>query len=598
MAKAIILVRVSTESQSFEQQTKDLVAVAIRDGYDEKDLIIIENKESATKKDEEQRLGLVEMKAQIENDPSINCVYVREVSRIGRRYDVLSGIKNYLVTNKIQLIVAGDSRIELLDKKGKITLQGNLMFEIACSVAENEMADKALRFQQGKRKAVEEGKTVSGRVLLGYRIDEKTKKIEVDDENYGNTASIIKDIFYTYTSTAKSTKAIYKELVCQGRFNRMIRDDVGANQICRIIRNKAYSGGYNDNGVKESRKVYNYHYPPIVSKEIQEAAIEKCINAKKLPKYTQKHLYYAKSLLKCGCGHVMIGDSFRGAYKCPYCKKHVLLNTIDYIAWLNAIVLKTKLDENNYQTTIQGYEDEIRKNEKTIEFLNSQLEELDEKDANILLRSATMPNQTKADEVVKKVFAENEAERKVISQERLRLDELNRQMKQYIKNYSTKIDPTYTGKISSIENDEMRRDIIQEVIDHLQLEYLDSKHTKITIIPKQIIMEKYPFYYIIDKTTNPYQRVYSYFNEKFDKDITKDVFNRYHKPLPKRKRLAKEEKLKRIGNKMSINEVRDKYGYSRTHVYSCIQKEVLKAEMINRKFFIEPDEAERVFGGK
>ena len=111
-------------------------------------------------------------------------------------------------------------------------------------------------------------------------------------------------------------------------------------------------------------------------------------------------------------------------------------------------------------------------------------------------------------------------------------------------------------------------------------------------------MEKYPFYYIIDKTTNPYQRVYSYFNEKFDKDITKDVFNRYHKPLPKRKRLAKEEKLKRIGNKMSINEVRDKYGYSRTHVYSCIQKEVLKAEMINRKFFIEPDEAERVFGVK
>lgn len=76
MAKAILLVRVSTLAQSYEQQTKDLVAVAIKDGYDEKDLIIIENKESATKNDEEHRLGLIEMKERIESDPSVNCVYV------------------------------------------------------------------------------------------------------------------------------------------------------------------------------------------------------------------------------------------------------------------------------------------------------------------------------------------------------------------------------------------------------------------------------------------------------------------------------------------------------------------------------------------
>jgi DNA invertase Pin-like site-specific DNA recombinase len=148
------------------------------------------------------------MKERIANDSSINCVYVREVSRIGRRYDVLQGIKTFLVTNKIQLVVAGDNRVELLDKKGNITLQGSIMFEVACSVAINEMADKALRFAQGKRKAVEEGKAVTGKVLFGYRIDEKTKKIDIDDEQYGNTASIIKDIFTLYTTTSLSTKAI------------------------------------------------------------------------------------------------------------------------------------------------------------------------------------------------------------------------------------------------------------------------------------------------------------------------------------------------------------------------------------------------------
>ena len=146
MAKAIILVRVSTENQSFEQQTKELISVAIKDGYKESDLIIIENKESAIKNDEEHRLGLIQMKEAIKNDPTINCVYCREVSRIGRRYDVLSGIKTYFVQNKIQLIVAGENRVELLDKKGEITFTGNIMFEVACQTATNEMQDKALSF--------------------------------------------------------------------------------------------------------------------------------------------------------------------------------------------------------------------------------------------------------------------------------------------------------------------------------------------------------------------------------------------------------------------------------------------------------------------
>ena len=130
MARAILLIRVSTAGQSYEQQTKELIQVAVRDGYDEKDLIPIENKESAIKNDEEHRLGLIDMKERIKNDPSINCVYVREVSRIGRRYDVLQGIKTFLVTNKIQLVVAGDNRVELLDKKGNITLQGSIMFNM------------------------------------------------------------------------------------------------------------------------------------------------------------------------------------------------------------------------------------------------------------------------------------------------------------------------------------------------------------------------------------------------------------------------------------------------------------------------------------
>ena len=595
MAKAILLVRVSTLSQTYEQQTKDLIAVAIKDGYDEKDLIIIENKESAIKNDEEHRLGLVEMKERIESDPSINRVYVREVSRIGRRYDVLSSIKTYLVTNKIQLIVAGKNRIELLDKDGKITLLGNIMFEIACSIAEDEMNDKAIRFEQGKRKAVEEGKAVTGTVLFGYTINEKTKRIIVDDEEHGNTASIIEYIFSTYTSTSMSTKAIYAELSKQGKFPRYKRDDVGANQIRKIIMNKAYSGGKNNNGVKNSKKVYDYHYDAIVSEEMQERAIQKCVGAKKMPKYSHKHVYYLKSLLRCVCGYTMIGDSYRNAYKCPYCGKNIGLNALDTIAWKSAIVLKTEADWQDKAATKDKYETDIAKYKKEIETLQQVMEELDEADANNVRRCSNMRNQVLADKVLKELFDETEQKRRKTIQEIKRKEEAIRQMEQYLKNSSINISGVATGAISSIEDENMRREIILEVISSVQLEQIDDLHIKISIIPNLAIAKEYPFYFVYDQTKRPYIRLHQYAFGKYDKDITPLIIERFHSPQNKGIRLAKEEKIRRIGEKLSIDEISSKYGYGHTSIYSFFKHGLLKGEMINRKIYIALEDAEEFF---
>ena len=108
--KCILLVRVSTEAQSFEEQKNELVELSRKDGYDglvvdyksnitdtEKsktnDIIVIANKESAIKNDEEHRLGLIEMKEAIDMDATINSVYVWEISRIGRNDNVLSKVK-------------------------------------------------------------------------------------------------------------------------------------------------------------------------------------------------------------------------------------------------------------------------------------------------------------------------------------------------------------------------------------------------------------------------------------------------------------------------------------------------------------------------
>ena len=69
--KAILLVRVSTESQSLDEQTLNLINYSKNKGYKKENLIIIEDKESAIKLSEEERNGLNQMKNYIKNDSSI-----------------------------------------------------------------------------------------------------------------------------------------------------------------------------------------------------------------------------------------------------------------------------------------------------------------------------------------------------------------------------------------------------------------------------------------------------------------------------------------------------------------------------------------------
>ena len=44
--KAIILARVSTAKQSYDEQVNDLIALAIKDGYSKRQIKVIKNKEN------------------------------------------------------------------------------------------------------------------------------------------------------------------------------------------------------------------------------------------------------------------------------------------------------------------------------------------------------------------------------------------------------------------------------------------------------------------------------------------------------------------------------------------------------------------------
>ena len=489
--KCIILSRVSTSQQDLQQQTDELIRIAINDEYSRDQIIVIDNKESAIKNDEEHRLGLIEMKEAILNDPTITCVYCREVSRIGRRYDVLTSVKAFLVSHKIQLIVCGNTRIELLDEDGNVTLQGGLMFEIACQSAIQEMEDKKIRFRQGRARAIEQGKAAQCRVGYGYYINREGYVLINEAE-----AEVVRRLFDEYANTDISTIALYRKLVADGTWQRLSSDSAGGNKIRVLLSNYRYSGRNNLN------KAHNeIHYQAIVSEDLQDRAIAKLHKMKQQPKYITKFVYYAKSLVRCSCGHVMQPEISTMCYWCPFCGKRHSINNLDWLAWNNAAQLKLYADTISQRETIERYTSDIESNDNKILVMKKRLEELEDREEEIVDYSLSISNKERREKYRARKIEEVNAERRQIEKAILKVMDQTRQMKQYLVSLQDPVsDGTGIVSILEITDDEKRKEIINQCIDEIKLETIDATHVHITIVPKAIIANHYCYDYFYDKT--------------------------------------------------------------------------------------------------
>ena len=140
--KCILLVRVSTEAQSYDEQEKELYDLAHFYGYKDKDISSIATKESAIKLDEEERFGLNRMKELLETG-EYNCGFAWEISRIARRKKILFSILEYLTSKGIQLIIK-EPRIRLLKDDKTIDEGAETIFTLYAQLAESEMRNKKL----------------------------------------------------------------------------------------------------------------------------------------------------------------------------------------------------------------------------------------------------------------------------------------------------------------------------------------------------------------------------------------------------------------------------------------------------------------------
>lgn len=405
---AIVLVRVSTAIQNFEPQIADLIRYAEKMGYT--DLHKVETKESGLA-DISDKEGFEKLKSFIKNNPHYNTIFATELSRIGRRQSVLHQIKEWLISNKIQLYLK-DTGYSLFDSEGNISAAGEIMFTLFGYFAESELKTKKDRFQRAKKHLMSLGLSISGKTLFGYKkqmTSEGRNTLVLDEEN----SVIVKKLFSWYLSgyenkqnpsirdiSVKCLKENFPLYTHSKRnVNKLLKEE-GYTGF-KITNNKRKNPNHNESSNEEKYIVTKNQikYPEIIEKGIFDAVQQKLKENNTNADKSSKHLTLLARLIICpSCGNFFTADyriynnisknSFRcgGRNKTIPCenKQVISMSMMNTAVWS---IIKTDLDllsqsineinpdkniktlkasESNIKNRLQSIESEIAQLQKSL----------------------------------------------------------------------------------------------------------------------------------------------------------------------------------------------------------------------------------------
>lgn len=449
--KAIILVRVSTQLQDFEQQKKELIQYAHSKGYNE--LTFIEDKESAIKLKEEERLGLNKLKELVANDPEIKATFIYECSRLARTERVLHSMKDWFVDHKINLYIY-DKKYQLLNPDGTINSETEFLFSIYAYFASSEHKTKTIRTERGKQFAREQGKFAAGKLSFGYTTD-KDNNIIVDEEQI----KIVKYLVDKYINTDATIGSLGVEMYERGVFGDNKKKSC-QSKVRKILVNKNYYG------IKDSPLIY----PQVLPSEMLNNVNLKLSKALKLPKYTN-NTTFAKSLLRwSGNGHIFKADIFSATYSIREPRYLAFdLNFIDSIVW--------ELTKNYFYPFIYAHlknnkqgeiKQQIKVNDEKLTKINKSLKDLEEKEQRLNdlyfdLKLTKEQYQTKYKLITneKVVFQRS---KETLEENSIRLHNLQ----ESLLNRQEMID---FNKVYDID-DVRKREIIMETINYINVEHI------------------------------------------------------------------------------------------------------------------------------
>ena len=346
------MVRTSTESQLLEDQHNEMVQFCAAEGFDESDLIFVEDKgASAIKLNDQYRLMIEQVKENIDSNPDIKCFAVWELSRAFRNEGVYYEIKEYLLEHNVQFLCK-NPYLKLLNEDGSLNSGMEIAMSLLATLAKQEMQLKKDRFKRAKKAMKAQGKWIGGKtVKFGYKTDEKGYLV-IDEK----AAKLVRMIFEMYATGEYSARTLYEELQERG----VMKPDgkpFSYQTINNIVADSSYTGFAEDR-----------IYPQMISEELWEkAAAVRKRNYLSIPK--GKKYAFGSGIFKCShCGCNMIAEGSQ--YRCwhhnkyaapPHCDNGLTIRVenLDGLLWWVAVrehsVYLMKLDaekEKEYKERI------------------------------------------------------------------------------------------------------------------------------------------------------------------------------------------------------------------------------------------------------
>jgi len=360
MGKCILIIRVSTQKQKTERQHQQLVEWCISEGYTPNDMIIIENKESATKTQEQKTIQ--ELYKTIEQQ-QIDCVYTTEISRISRKPAILEQVKHFLIAKKVNLKMKQQNFV-LFDENGKVTMIANILFDLWKNFTESEIEQKNDRVISGMEVAANANQFIGGSIYMGYKV--VNKSFQIDENN----AKIIKKIFEMYATGLQSFSTIQKEILS------IFSVDLDRKTIGRILNNKYYTGE------KLKKDKYERQYPAIITHDIFVTCQELLNKRSGHLQSKAKKIYYAGRLIKCQCGETLTAFGVRNNYACKsFHEKRgctngtsINLNLVDSLAYKCAKIKDTIEMANINEEKIKQVEETINELQTKIDSASNRFE--------------------------------------------------------------------------------------------------------------------------------------------------------------------------------------------------------------------------------
>lgn len=460
MDKVIVLSRCSTVYQDVTQQTEAIMKQVHLDGYNDEQIIVIENNESGSKLSIEEREGLNEMFSLIESDSDkeIKSVYCFEISRIGRKPDIVFKVRDFLLNHGVNLVCV-KPYFKMLDEDGKISESSSIMFGLFAVMAESETRTRVERTMRGKLKLKAEKKWTGGWIKFGYSIGEDKKFIPNED------ADTVREIFDLYVDGGLSVRSIAKELMERG----LIKHDklfLGSSFVAKVLNSQAY---YNE-----------VLYPAIIDKETFDKAQEIKKGRFKRNKTYHKHCYYCEGIIKDMRDHVLTGFAGTTMYRNIEYPLQISINVIDSIAWTLAKMNKISGgfgSENERGKILKKLVDEIGVLEDKIRVANEKINGFTKQRDMVEIR------------LIKGKISEETAEslEKEIEDDLLKTKKLvgNLETELRLKNkdfWKFKGKDNIVEELDNINDDSVRYKIIHEEIKEIKVERISDKYVKLHVM--------------------------------------------------------------------------------------------------------------------